>query len=156
VAPTIGSGEGLEFFVGRASLVLPAPFVERIVEVTPTPLPPVSPTWLRGVALIDERIVAVVGLTPRGAGDAGKACKGILLRSDPGQPGWVIEAGAIGRMIAVRRLADGPNVDRGSRLPVWIARARTSDDRVVGWIDVPAMLLSLQSRRDDGARDGAP
>jgi hypothetical protein len=135
---------GLEFHAGRAGLVVPGAFVDRIVEVRPTALPPIVPGWLRGAAFLDARLVLVVGLTPRGTAPL-ESRKGILLRtgSSQGENGWVLEAASIGRFIEVERLADGARKERNDKLPAWIARAKTTDARIVGWIDVPGMLAAL-------------
>jgi len=149
---------GLECRVGKAPIVVPVAHVAQIIEYETSPLP-LTRRWITGAGIHGERLVITVGLVTDASARppaARRRTKGILLNAPDdgargGRPGrsspiaWALEVQEVLVLVRATVLERRRGAPRAGELPSWISRARTTDGRSMGWIDVPAMLSEMQS-----------
>jgi hypothetical protein len=133
---------GIRCRVGKAEVGLPLDGVGQIIEYPVYPLP-LARRFIGGLGVYDGRpllSIALARLPDRGRGQQ-RPAKGILLDAHPGdEVDWALEVDELGvfvRATLVTQAAPNPE------LPPWISQARDGEGKLLGWIDVAAMLADL-------------
>jgi chemotaxis signal transduction protein len=136
--------DGLECLIGKARVAMPLEMVKQVIEYQLAPPPPLAQNWVGGLGLFENQAVVSIALVPRrGELPPRQIVKGVLLKSvSRGRLGWVLEVSSVLSFVRARILAKREHEGRG-KLPAWILRAATTDDRLTGWIDVVAMVRTL-------------
>jgi chemotaxis signal transduction protein len=136
--------DGLECLIGKARVAMPMEMVKQVIEYQLAPPPPLAQKWVGGLGLFENQALVSIALVPRrGELPPRHTAKGVLLKSvGRGRLGWVLEVSSVLSFVRARILPRREE-DSPAKLPAWILRAATEDDRLTGWIDVVAMLHSL-------------
>jgi hypothetical protein len=133
---TVEAMRSLELLIGRARVAVPVTTIARVVGVTYGPLP-LAHRLVAGVGFEAQRAVICISLLPQRATSG--TTKAVLLDT----------TGRIGFGLCIDEaleLVDVVQVERGSvqhNLPKWVRRARTSDNRTLGWIDTDVLIGEL-------------
>jgi hypothetical protein len=140
---------GLECFIGKARLAVPADAVDQVVEYEVSSPLPLARKFVGGLGMVDDRAVLSVSLATRNDAQARRLwTKGVLLRASRAVLRWAIEVSEVGGFV---RVAFPPTDRRAGveHLPPWVRLGRTNDGRSLGWIDALSMVSDLG---DDGPR----
>jgi chemotaxis signal transduction protein len=139
---------GLECIVDDVRLVIPVESVGQFIDYDLTPGLPLSRAWVGGLGTHDGKLLLSVDLSRRGrAQEREVRTKGVVLNvlSDLD---WVLEVREVASFVLAGpdELSPASGASTGlSDLPFWVSKARTEDDRSVGWLDVSAMIADLTS-----------
>jgi len=133
---------GIRCRVGKAELGLPLDGVGQIIEYPVVALP-LARRFIAGVGLHQGRPILSIALgrlpdKPRGQQ---RSTRGILLeggRRD--QVEWALEVDQMGSFVRATMLSQPA---ANPELPPWISQARDPEGKLLGWIDVAAMLADL-------------
>jgi chemotaxis signal transduction protein len=128
----------LEFRVGRPQLAIRLDQVARVIELPCVALPRTNPL-VRGVGFEDARTIVFVSLTRDAVAANGAVVRAVLLQTS-GRVGWALCIDEVLDLITVTQLA---TPDRDHKLPRWVRKARTTDARMIGWIDADVLVREL-------------
>jgi chemotaxis signal transduction protein len=137
--------EGLECVVGRVIVGVPTASVAQILEYEVTPRLPLSERFIGGIGVHEGRILISIELVKL-AGMTGRrrTATGVLLHTPNSATRWVIEVHRIASF--VHASTESKTVAAGEKLPDWLSRVRTSDGRLIGWLDTELMVQHLGGR----------
>ena len=127
----------LELQVGKARVVIGLPHVDRIIETACMPMPLAHPL-VRGIGFEDERPIVCVVLSGK-TGERDPHQVTAVLLAGAGAVTWAVCADQVVGVI--------PVVERSTttdpRLPRWLGRVRTSDGRVLAWLEPSVMVADI-------------
>jgi hypothetical protein len=126
-------------------VALPLDRVGQIIEYPVYPLP-LARRFVGGLGVFDGRVLLSIALArapDRGRGQQ-RPARGILLDARAKQEGdeveWAFEVDELGAFVRATLVTPAvPSPD----LPAWISQARDGEGKLLGWIDVAAMLADL-------------
>ena len=142
---TVDSIEGLECVVGKSRLLVPAEFVEGVVEVEVSAPPPLARRWVGGFGYHGERPVLCVSLVTSkdSVQQSRRLVKGVLLSMDNTNVSWLLEVNAVKAFARVRRLQRRTTPSHESQLPAWVGVAADASGQTLRWLDVSSMVKQL-------------
>ncbi len=145
-SPAVASG--LECRVGRARIAVPIQCIASIIELRIGRLP-LAARLVGGVGYHEGRAVVCIALGRHGSEGASTFVTKALLLTKPSRVNqvpqdvpcdWALLVDDTHRLV---RVTPGERGAADERLPDWIGRGRTDDGRMIGWIDVAAMLREI-------------
>jgi hypothetical protein len=131
--------------VGKARVLIPAEFVEGVVEVKLSPSPPLARKWVGGLGVHSGRALLCVSLLPGAPATSPspqRTVKGVLFKVVESELVWALEVNAVRAFQSVRKLERRP-APLGSTVPSWIGVAADSAGQTLGWVDVTSMVKEL-------------
>ena len=141
---------GLECFVGLLRIAIPVEAVDQIIEYELTSPLPLARDFIGGLGIHAHRVIVSVELMKseedrRSLGDQARVrtAKGVLLDTKGSDIAWALEVAHVASFVEVESAAS--SVFQGPAAPPpWIAGATARNDgRVLGWVDVNAMVAAL-------------
>jgi len=140
--PDVPTVAGIRCRVGKAEIGPPLDGVGQIIEYPVVALP-LARRFIAGVGLHQGRplLSIALGRLPEKPRGQQRSTRGILLdvgRSD--QIEWALEVDQMGTFVRATLLPQAP---ANPELPPWISQARDAEGKLLGWIDVAAMLADL-------------
>jgi chemotaxis signal transduction protein len=145
--PDVPTVAGIRCRVGKAEIALPLDGVGQIIEYPVVALP-LARRFVGGVGLHQGRPLLSIALgrlpdRPRGQQ---RTTRGILLEAGRGdQMEWALEIEQMGTFVRAILMPQAP---KNPELPPWISQARDPEGKLLGWIDVPAMLADLSGAEE--------
>jgi len=140
--PDVPTVAGIRCRVGKAEVALPLDGVGQIIEYSVVALP-LARRFVGGIGLYDGRplLSIALGRLPERPRGQQRTTRGILLASPRGdQVEWALEVDQMGTFVRATLL---PQAAVNPDLPPWISQARDAEGKLLGWIDVGAMLSDL-------------
>jgi hypothetical protein len=132
---------GIECLVGKAQLLIPAELVAGVAEFDVSPPPPLARKWVGGLAEHEGRAVVCVCLVPGSILGGPRRVKGVLIKVEDSEVGWVLEVNAVRGFVKARRLPRRTAPPAG--VPSWIGAAADASGHTFGWVDVTSMVREL-------------
>jgi chemotaxis signal transduction protein len=138
---------GLECIVGRSRVAIPTAAVQQVIEYDVASPLPLARQWIGGIGIFDHRVLVSVALAAK-ARDLStpqkRTAQGVLLRTLDSEVAWALEINRVAAFITAKVLPQKPQTGP-YQLPPWITGATAPDGRMIGWIDVAAMVRHLTS-----------
>jgi hypothetical protein len=90
----------LECVINGTPIKIPVRDLDRVIEFSLTPPPPLAPRWLGGLGVLGEDVCASLALSGKGVGPRA-ACRGLLFRDPRGDGRYVVQVDAVGAIVSV-------------------------------------------------------
>jgi chemotaxis signal transduction protein len=124
---------------------VPTASVAQIIEYEVTPRLPLAERFIGGLGVHEGRIVVSIELVKLAAMTGRRrSATGVLLHTPHSATRWVIEVHRINSFVHAQ--SEGKTMAAGEKLPDWLSRVRTSDGRLIGWLDTELMVQHLGGR----------
>jgi hypothetical protein len=90
----------LECSIAGKTIEIPVRDLDRVVEFSLTPPPPLAPRWIGGLSLLGDDVCASIALAGTPVGPQ-TSCKGLLLRAPRSERRYIVQVDGVGGIVSV-------------------------------------------------------
>jgi hypothetical protein len=142
--------ESLECLVGPHRIAVPVRDLDRVVELSLCPPPPLAQPWIAALGLVEDRPVVCVGL-PGGTPSTPALAKGLLLKAPGSSRRYVLLVDEVRSIASVEAEGFEPAEIPGWSCPGGWLEAREAEGATLLRLDTDAAAKTLFGSQRDAA-----
>ena len=131
----------LDCRIGGTSIKIPVRDLDRVIEFSLTPPPPLAPRWIGGLSLVGESVCACLALAGQSVGPRA-SCKGLLLRDPRSERRYVVQVDDVGAIVSVEGAGPAGLIVEWPCPDGWLASSVLGEEDVLR-LDTDAVAAAL-------------